>query len=320
MRPPDKSKLRPDGAAKYLALMLILAAELASPPELRAASAINLDCGQISSSILSHPVNYCTAIPASYASSGARRYPTLYFLHGLFENERSWSERGGQQLLEDLIAQRQVGDFLVILPDGGKTFYVNSHDGKERYEDFFIQELVPAIDSKYRTIASPWGRGISGTSMGGYGALHIGMRHPEVFGAASAHSAALAPKIPNPMPNEGRWQFYARILEGPFGRPVDEAAWDTNNPLTLAEHPERFAGLKLYFDCGDQDRYGFEEGAKLLDQVLAARQFPHEFALRSGGHGWNYLAQYMKYSLLFHWQHFTEAEQIMKAHSAGGAS
>src|SRR5207248_4491702 len=141
---------------------------------------------------------------ADYASS-SKKYPTLYFLHGLFENEQSWIERGGKEVLDDARAQRQIGEIIVILPNAGKSFYVNSFDGRERYEDFFIQELVPAIDKKYRTMLSVAERGVGGTSMGGYGALHLAMRHADVFGSASAQSAALLPSFPHPLPTDGRW-------------------------------------------------------------------------------------------------------------------
>jgi S-formylglutathione hydrolase FrmB len=269
-------------------------------------STSKIECNAVSSSILGRSVSYCVALPADYTVS-ATRYPALYFLHGLFENERSWGERGGQEVLDGLASQGQVGKFLVLLPDGGKTFYINSVDGHERYEDFFIQELVPAIDRTYRTVPDRQARAITGTSMGGYGALHLGMRHADIFGAVSAQSAALLPKIPNPIPTEGRWGFYARILQGPFGSPLNETYWEANSPLTLAEHPEQFANLKLYFDCGDHDRYGFEEGAQLLDKILTEKGFRHEFALRPGNHGWSYLSQYMKYALLFHWRWFEQS-------------
>ena len=297
--------------ALSLAFMVLVLGALA--PSLFAASpagaATTLECGTISSSILGHPIDYCVALPADYNASASTRYPTLYYLHGLFENQRSWGERGGEQILDDLVSLGQVGKFLVVLPDGGKSFYVNSLDGHERYEDFLIKEFVPAVDGLYRTRAESGQRGIGGTSMGGYGALHLGMRHPDVFGSVSAQSAALLPKFPNPVPTEGRWGFYARVLTEPFGSPLNEAYFDANNPLTLAEHPERFAGLKLYFDCGDHDRYGFEEGAQLLDRMLTEKTFPHEFHLRPGGHGWSYLSQYMKYAVLFHWQCFERADQ-----------
>jgi S-formylglutathione hydrolase FrmB len=145
--------------------------------------------------------------------------------------------------------------------------------------------------------------------MGGYGSLHLAMRHSSLFGAASAQSAALVPKFPNPLPTSGRWGFYAQVLQGPFGSPLNEAYFDANNPLTLAEHPENFAGLKLYFDCGNHDRYGFQEGNALLDQILTSHGFPHEFTLRDGDHGWSYEAEYIQYPLLFHWQAFQQAAQ-----------
>jgi S-formylglutathione hydrolase FrmB len=273
-----------------------------------AQTSARVDCESLPSAILGREVEYCIAFPPGYDDSTAR-YPVLYYLHGLFEHDRSWSEHSGQQTWENLMSTGKIGKFIVVMPEGGKSFYVNSFDGRERYEDFFIQELVPAIDQKYRTLAARDTRGISGVSMGGFGALNLAMRHPDVFGSASAHSAALIAKFPNPLPSEGRWGFYARVLQEPFGAPLNEAYFDANNPLTLAEHPERFASLKLYFDCGDQDRYGFDEGAKQLDQILTSKHFPHQFVLRPGNHGWSYLDQYLHYSLEFHWQAFEAAER-----------
>jgi S-formylglutathione hydrolase FrmB len=225
----------------------------------------------------------------------------------MFEDERSWAERGGKELLDGMLAKGQLGPFLVVMPDAGKTFYVNSFDGKVRYEDFFTQEFISYIDQHYRTLARPAERGLFGVSMGGFGSLHIGLRHADLFGTVSAQSAALLPKFPNPFPATRRWQFYAQVLQGPFGSPLNEAYFEANNPITLAEHPEAFQNLKLYFDCGNHDRYGFQEGNELLDQELTAKHFPHQFTLREGDHGWSYEADYMQYALLFHWQAFQQA-------------
>jgi putative tributyrin esterase len=280
------------------------------------AASLTDDCRSVPSQILSHPVDVCVALPADYESSAPKRFPVLYYLHGLFENERSWIERGGQEMLEGMLGRGQVGEFIVVMPDGGKSFYVNSYDGQERYEDFFIQELIPWVDRTYRTLNERRARGIAGDSMGGYGALHLGMRHADTFGAASAQSPALFEKFPDPLPTEGRWGFYARILQQPFGSPLNEHYWDENNPLTLAENPENFAGLRLYFDCGDNDRYGFEKGAEQLDRILTAKGFPHTFVLRPGGHGWSYLSQYMPDALLFQWRNFADAEKHLAPHAS----
>lgn len=305
-----------------LALSVVLAAAFFShPATVRAAQnqssgATTLDCSQIQSAILGRAVNYCVDRPADYASS-AKRYPVLYFFHGMFEDERSWAERGGKEIFDDMLAKGQLGPFLVAMPDAGKTFYVNSFDGKDRYEDFFVQEFIPYIDQHYRTVTGPAGRGLFGVSMGGFGSLHIGLRHAALFGAVSAQSAALLPKFPNPFPATRRWQFYAQVLQGPFGSPLNEAYFEANNPITLAEHPETFPNLKLYFDCGDHDRYGFQEGNQLLDQVLTSKHFPHQFELRDGDHGWSYEEQYMQYALQFHWQQFQPTSQAAGAAASG---
>lgn len=276
-----------------------------------AAPAFSDDCRSVPSQILGRPVEVCIVLPADYANS-TKRFPVLYYLHGLFENEHSWIDRGGQSILEGLVASGDVGEFIVVLPDGGKSFYINSLDGRGRYEDFFVQELVPWVDRNFRTLASRPARGIAGDSMGGYGSLHLGMRHADLFGSVSAQSAALIARLPDPLPTEGRWGFYARMLQEPFGSPLNGAYWQSNSPLTLAEDPSKFSGIKLYFDCGNQDRYGFDEGAKLLDKTLTAKEFPHEFEMREGNHGWSYLTQYMKYPLIFHWKIFAAAASAAK--------
>lgn len=307
------------GLITALASAVLGASAHVQAAESPSAGATTLDCSQVQSTILGRAVNYCVALPADYAASN-KRYPVLYFFHGMFEDERSWAERGGKELLDGMLAKGQLGPFLVAMPDAGKTFYVNSFDGKDRYEDFFVQEFIPYIDQHYRTIAHSAGRGLFGVSMGGFGSLHIGLRHANLFGAVSAQSAALLPKFPNPFPATRRWQFYAQVLQGPFGSPLNEAYFEANNPITLAEHPETFQNLKVYFDCGDHDRYGFQEGNQLLDQVLTSKHFPHQFTLRNGDHGWSYEADYMQYALLFHWQAFQQSGGQMSPATGRGRS
>jgi S-formylglutathione hydrolase FrmB len=273
-----------------------------------AAAPGTVQCDSVPSKVLDRPVDYCIDLPADYTTSG-KRYPVLYFLHGLFGNDHRWIDRGGKEIFDRLTADGTIGQFIVVLPNGGETFYINSEDGQDRYEDFFIQELVPFIDHHYRTIATKDARGISGLSMGGYGALHLAMRHSNLFGSVAATSAVLIGRLPNPLPTEGRWRFYSRILSHAFGSPINQAYWEENSPLTLAKDPSKFQGLKIYFDVGDQDRYGFEKGAALLNEILDEENYPHTYALRQGGHGWEFLDQYMQYSLHFQWHCFDGAVQ-----------
>ena len=134
-------------------------------------------------------------LPASYEKDSAKKYPVLYFLHGLGENEQMLMNSGGWGLIEDLRQQNKVGDFLMVAPEGGGSFFINSADGRLRYSDFFLSEFLPYIETHYRIIRDRKHRGVTGLSMGGYGALRVAFAHPELFGSVSAQSAALITEI-----------------------------------------------------------------------------------------------------------------------------
>ena len=131
------------------------------------------------------------------------RYPVLYDLHGLGDNEQSLMNTGAWSLIQDLREQHKIGEFLIVTPDGGRSFYINSRDGRERYSDFFLQEFMPTIEHRYRVRAGRNSRGITGMSMGGYGALRFAFAYPQLFSSVSAHSAALVAEPPRPS-NHGR--------------------------------------------------------------------------------------------------------------------
>jgi S-formylglutathione hydrolase FrmB len=266
------------------------------------------ECLSAPSKILGHPVAYCVLLPPSYDSEKARRYPILYLLHGLGDNEQMLIHSGGFNLVEDLWERHQLGDLLIVTPDGGSSFYINSRDGQRRYEDFFLQEFLPQIEKRYRTRAGRASRGIAGISMGGYGALHLAFRHPELFGAVGAHSAALLARLPTVTVSDSRQMARSRVLGDAFGSPLDPVFWKQNDPLTIARTAS-LAGLQIYFDCGSEDDYGFDAGAVALDKILGSRHIPHEFHLYPGGHNWVYVAEHLPVLLQFHFRVFESASR-----------
>jgi S-formylglutathione hydrolase FrmB len=258
------------------------------------------DCRLVPSKILGHPVSYCVLLPPGYDSDPARKFPVLYFLHGLGENSQTLLDAGGWNLIENLWEQKQIGEFLIVTPSADRSFYVNSRDGKVRYEDFFIREFLPFIESHYRIQAERRHRGITGISMGGYGALRFAIRYPELFGSVSAHSAALVAKLPEVLASDPQGEAFARLMGAAFGTPFDRAFWNRNNPFTLLEEGARPMGMKIYFDCGTEDQFGFDAGAQAFHDLLNAKKIPHEFHLYPGGHDWIYFAAHFPASLEFH--------------------
>jgi len=256
-----------------------------------------VECNSIPSKILARNVAYCVVLPASFDADKTKHFPILYALHGLGDNEQFFVHSGLWNLIEDLRDRGELKDFLIATPGGGASFYINSKDGRVRYEDFLLQEFFPFLEKRYRVSPGRANRAISGVSMGGYGALHLAFRHPQLFTAVSAHSAALIEKLPNFL---GAAQSpRSRVLGGVFGIPPDIAFWNANSPLVLARSAN-LAGLRIYFDCGDQDDYGFESGAAALDKILSARKIAHEFHVYPGRHDPYYFAAHLPASLAFH--------------------
>ena len=258
------------------------------------------------SKVLAREVRYGLYLPPSYAGSPAKKYPVLYFLHGAFENEMRWSTLGQTDVkLDQMVAEGKIGEFIVAIPSAANSFYTNTRDGVEKWEDMIVAEFIPMIESTTRAGATRGTRGISGTSMGGYGALKLAMKHPDLFGSASAHSAVLLQDLSAAKVSGGRLQMFQSIFDHIYGINQDLTYWEANNPMTLAKDTKKLNGLKIYFDCGTEDSYGFEVGAKQLDEMLTKAGYPHEAHLYPGAHGWDYARNHTSESMLFHWKAFS---------------
>src|SRR5579862_128125 len=266
-----------------------------------------IDCSALNSKILKHPVRYCVYLPAAYnAEAGAaagQTYPVLYFLHGLGDNEQSLFNSGGFTLIDDLRKQHRIGDFLIAAPEGDRTFYINSAGGSVRYSDFFLREFVPAMEGKYRIGKGRSYRAIDGISMGGYGALRFAFAHPEMFSAVSAQSAALMTESPQQLDAAAKSGApLGKVLAAVFGDPVVPQHWKDNSPFFLAQkNASELRHLAIYFNCGQDDNYGFEKGAAALHEQLQKESIKHEYHAYPGDHSFSYFLS-----------HFAE---VMEIHS-----
>ena len=265
-----------------------------------------IDCSALNSTILKRPVHYCVFLPSGYDAGAAQhpatRYPVLYFLHGLGDNEQTLFNSGGWTLLDDLRKQHKMGDFLIVAPEGWRSFYVNSADGSVRYNDFFLQEFMPAIERKYRIRPGRAGRAISGISMGGFGALRFAFAHPELFSAVSAQSAALITESPQQLDAASQTGVPILTVLGPvFGKPIEARHWNDNNPLLLAKkNAEGLKKMAIYFNCGQDDNYGFEKGAAELHNELLREHVAHEYHAYPGDHSLTYFLSHFDEVMEFH--------------------
>ncbi len=255
-----------------------------------------------SSEILAREIPYGLYLPPSYEEND-QDYPVVFFLHGANENEKRWSTRGRTDLmLDQMIADGEIGEFIVAIPFGENSFYTNSVSG-ERWEDMVTEEFMPMIEADHRALGTRAGRAISGVSMGGYGALKLAMKNPGLFGSVSAHSAMLLDDLESTMIRPDLRQLYLALFDEIFGVSESMASWNANNPLGIAREVA-LDGMKIYFDCGTEDQYGFFTGAEQLHDILDSRSIDHEFYLYPGRHGWDYAREHTAASLKFHWDAF----------------
>jgi len=243
------------------------------------------------SGILGRDVHFAVYLPPDYAAS-TRRYPVVYLLHGYTDDESGWIQFGEVQLAADrAIADREIPPMIIVMPDGGVTFYINDAAGRVRYEDMFVKELIPYIDRTYRTRADREFRGVAGLSMGGWGTLVYTLRHPDLFAAGAAFSAAVWSDEDIIGMEPKSWDRLLGPLFGSAGKTGQDrltAHFRETSPLDLAKTlPEdSLKKVRYYIDCGDDDF--LIKGNCALHLLLLDRKIPHEFRVRDGSHTWTY--------------------------------
>ena len=209
-------------------------------------------------------------LPPGYEKNQEQRYPVLYWLHG-----GAGSQREGAWMVEHIDAEIRSGalpPFLIVLVQGlPDVRYINSKDGTRPVENVIVRDLIPHIDATYRTIATRQGRAIEGMSMGGFGALRLGFKYPQLFATVSA----LAPSI-KPMKQE------PEVVREPFGN--DQAYWDQTGPWSIVkEHAAEIRGrTKVRLLVGDQDP--LLAPVQEYDALLTSLGIEHQFAVVAGAH------------------------------------
>ena len=214
---------------------------------------------------------YNVILPPGYHSSPTTRYPVLYLLHGLTGHYSDWTTRTN---VADYTAQYRM---IVVMPEGNNGWYTDSATVEsEKYESYILKELIPDAQKRYRTIEARYGRGVAGLSMGGYGALKLGLKFPDMFVFAGSMSGALAApawtendlKDPAPIPDSVLGVF------GPAGSETRKA--NDIFEIVRALPAGRVAALPyFYLDCGTEDT--FSNSSSQFAALLREKKIPHEY-------------------------------------------
>jgi endo-1,4-beta-xylanase len=244
-------------------------------------------------------VGYNVYLPPGYEQT-TRRYPVVYYLHGAGGNESG----GPRTLIPKLLEAHTSGTlppFLVVFPNGGQsTWYADSHDGKLPIETMIVRELVAHIDATYRTLTDRSGRAISGMSMGGFGAITLGMKHSDMFGSVVAYAPAFIEVLRGPDgeitlgrpggTHEGgnpltanQWARNAAMFEQMFGNDPDVFAAHSPWTIVSRDAAKLREELPVRFVIGTAD--GLLNANELFHDLMTQYRYFHDYTVLEGiGH------------------------------------
>lgn len=244
----------------------------------------------VASKILKRDVKYSVYLPPGY-DYDERSYPVVYLLHGYTDDNIAWFQFGEVDRYADkAIADGTIPPMIIIMPNADSSWYINSYDGKENYEDFFIKEFIPTIEKKYRIRSEKQFRGIAGLSMGGYGTLIYALKYPEFFSSAAPLSAGIFSDEEIQMLPDREWNTMLGPLYGKDLKGKDRLnkTWYDNSILNLVNKKSgaELNKVRYWIDCGDDD-FLFN-GNALLHIALRKKLVRHEYRVRDGNHNWEY--------------------------------
>ncbi|RKD88185.1 alpha/beta hydrolase [Mangrovibacterium diazotrophicum] len=241
--------------------------------------------GQVSidslkSEVLGVNRQYSVYLPKSYETSPNRKYPILYLLHGVFDNNNGWVMRGHlQDVSNKLIDAGEAHEMIIIVPDAGRDWNGYFDMDGWSYETFFFTEFMPYIENKYRVIGDKKNRAIAGLSMGGGGTTVYAQKHPDLFSSAYAMSALMG--LPEgggiPAQDKKMAELNRTVIENHCVKFVENADEATKETLRA---------VRWFVDCGDDD-FLFDVNTDFYKAMRNAH-IPCQLRVRDGGHDWEY--------------------------------
>ncbi len=244
--------------------------------------AARVDTVMTHSAVMNKEIKAVVITPDGYTKT--KHFPVVYLLHGYSGNYADWITKA-----PSITQYSDQYGVIIVCPDGDyNSWYFDSPlDSTRRYETYVSGELVSWIDSAYATVKGPRGRGITGLSMGGHGALFLAFRHQDVFGVAGSMSGGVDLR-----PFPASWDI-AKTLGNYADFPLQ---WQNYSVISLI-HLVQDKSYPFLFDCGTEDF--FYPVNKKLHEKLLEHQIPHDFISRPGGHTWNYWNNSVGFHMLF---------------------
>jgi S-formylglutathione hydrolase FrmB len=207
-------------------------------------------------------------------------------LHGLSDNHTAWTRRTS---IERYVQELPI---IVVMPNGERSFYTDALGiSNAAFETYIMRDLIGFVDSTLQTIPTREGRVIGGLSMGGYGAMKLALKHPDMFCAAVSHSGALGRANDLTQDDGSAWSREVRAIFGANPQGGD------NDLFALATRIDRAKLPALRIDCGVDDF--LIEHNRSFHAHLNSLNIAHEYEECPGEHDWAYWDTHVQEAIAF---------------------
>jgi len=225
------------------------------------------------SAALNRDLPYRVILPSAVPTG--KKLPVLYLLHGGGGNFHDWSNYSD-------VARFAEHGLILVMPEGESSYYTNAADRpQDRYEDYITTDLIADVEKQFPAASGRANRAIMGISMGGFGAVNLALKHPDLFVFAAGISSAIdVPSRPFSIKRIQQYRQHAAIF-GPWKSEHRRA----NDPFVLARSADPAKTPHLYLTCGDQE--GLLPANRQFAALLKTRHISSEFHPGPGAHDWN---------------------------------
>jgi S-formylglutathione hydrolase FrmB len=246
-----------------------------------------LETVPLDSAILGKSMPFSVLEPPACPPEIARQLHVVYLLHGYGGSHASLDEEGVSDRLFVAEAEGRIPHVFVVLPQGEHGFYLNWHDGSRRYEDYLVQEAIPAAEKALGLVVPRERRHIAGVSMGGYGALLLGLTHPEMFESIASISGVIFDEEKAIDLVGKRFLDWTIDIRRMLGDGKDRAFLERVNPYSLIEALPAERRPRLFVAVGDGEPDSLRLASSRFHEFLDGRGAEHEWVEFHGGHGWD---------------------------------
>src|SRR5258708_69230 len=225
------------------------------------------------SSALNRDMPYRVVLPKNIGSG--KKYPAVYLLHGGGSSFRTWTN-------DSDVARFADSGLILVMPEGDSSYYTNSaSQPQDRYQDYIVSDLISDVERRFPVAATRSGSAVIGCSMGGFGAINLALKHPDLFAFAGALSPAVdVPSRPFSAKRTEQWQRHNSIF-GPWGSKTRQDI----DPFILASSADVSRTPYFFVTCGAQE--GLLPANRKFATLLSQRHFRYEFRTIPGDHNFN---------------------------------